>query len=339
MGKKIAIIFGGSSSEKEVSLASGRNVFYCIDKNKYNPSAIFIDSEKKFYNIPMKLIMQNKCIDIESGIKREKIEKIKIEYLKKFDLVFIALHGKYGEDGCIQGLLKIMDIPFASTNLCSSALGMNKKVQKDILKYHKINTPKYITFKKSEFKKKPQEIFEKLKKILGKKIVLKPIREGSSFGVGICETLDGFVSSSKKAFEFDKEIIAEEFLDGREFSCMIIGNSDIKVLQVTELIHENEIFTYEEKYLPGASEKKTPFPTEDFILEKIKEECKKTYNALGFSVYARIDGFLTNDKKIFINDPNTTVGLAPSSFAFHQAADAGFSPQDFITRLIEISLV
>ncbi|MBU1036929.1 ATP-grasp domain-containing protein [Patescibacteria group bacterium] len=337
---KIGIIFGGKTAEAEVSLAGGRNVFNNIDQSKFVPVALYWDRNFDFWEIPEVLIIRNTTKEIEERLAKLG-EKIAYEKLKDLiDLAFLITHGKYGDDGCLQGLLELLRIPYTGSGVLASALGMDKGVQRKIMAaYNNINIPKYQVIHINEWQKDESKIRKKIEKEFNFPLVIKPTREGSTFGVTVVKDQDQLLSAIKEANKYDQEILIEPYLLGREFSCIVVGNEDPQAFLPTETIHQDEIFTYNDKYLPGASNKITPMEIEQGIIEEIQRQCVATFKALNCRNYARIDGFVV-DGKVYITDPNSaaSTGMGPSSWTFHQAAKAGFNIKDFLTRLIELAL-
>jgi D-alanine-D-alanine ligase len=336
---RVGIIMGGMSSENEVSLNSGRNIYDNLDRERYEPVAVFMDSGGKLWIIPWQLISQNTTVDISEHLETN-AKKISYEQLRnEIDFAFISLHGKYGDDGCIQGLLEILRIPYTGSGVLASAIGMDKNMQQKILRAVGIGVPESLVVPEHEWKDSREDVEKKLIDSLGMPLVTKPTREGSSVGVTIVRDKDDLERGMNEAFAWDNAVLVEEYLDGVEFSSIVIEkNGDPTPLALTEIYPQSEFYTYDDKYMPGRCRKFTPprnIP--DDIVERIKEEVIKAYRVLGFRSYGRIDGFLLKDGCVLITDPNSSSGMAPSSFFFEQAAEAGMLPSMVITELIEIS--
>jgi len=339
---KVGIFFGGKSSEKEVSLAGGRHVYQHLDRTKFKPIAIFWDSELRFWQIPESLVIRNTCKEIEENLKVKGAKRIFFEELKeKIDLAFLVTHGKYGDDGCLQGLLELLDIPYSGSGVLSAALGMDKVMQRKIMSaYSGINVPDYLVVSKREWQENKNKVKEKIEKKFGWPIVTKPTREGSTIGVSLVSSVKDLEKGMKKVLEYDNDVLVEKYLKGREFSCIVFGNENPVAFLPTETIYESEIFTYNHKYLPGASKKITPIKIDEKIIKEIQEQAIRTYKALGCSGYARIDGFVDEKGGVLITDPNSaaSTGMGPSSWTYHQAALAGMSVPQFLTKIIELGL-
>ncbi len=337
---RVGVILGGLSSEKEVSLNSGRNVYDNLDRERYHPEAVFMDREGMLWIIPWQLVSQNTTTDIEERLEKD-ARKVSYETLNdEIDFAFIALHGKYGDDGCVQGLLEILGIPYTGSGVLASAIGMDKHIQQKVLEACGLNVPESMLISEREWKEPAGDVEVRLMEAFGLPFVVKPPREGSSMGVTIVNDISMLPDAMKQAFAWDALALAEEYIDGTEFSCIVLEEDEgPKILGVTEIHPRDEFYTYDDKYMPGRCRKFTPprtIPAE--VVETIKGEVVRAYRALGFRSYGRIDGFVRSDGTVLITDPNSSSGMAPSSFFFEQAADAGMIPSMILSTLIENAL-
>ncbi|MBW2543998.1 MAG: D-alanine--D-alanine ligase [Deltaproteobacteria bacterium] len=337
---RVGIILGGMSSEKEVSLNSGRNVYDNLDGEKYEGIPIFMDSEGRLWIIPWQLVSQNTTTDISEHLEKD-ARRISYEQLKdEIDFAFISLHGKYGDDGCIQGLLEILGIPYTGPGVLASALGMDKSAQQKILKAAGINVPESVVFSEDEWSRDKERVRKKIAKAFDIPFVVKPVREGSSMGVTIVRNEEMLEGAMAGAFKWDRDALVEEYLEGTEFSCIVLeGEDGPGILGVTEIHPHSDFYSYDDKYMPGRCSKFTPpknIPAD--AVDRIKTDVIKAFETLGFRSYGRIDGFVLEDGRVLITDPNSSSGMAPSSFFFEQAAEAGMLPFMIISELIEASV-
>lgn len=329
---------GGMSSEREVSLNSGRNVYDNLDQECYEGIPLFMDLFGRLWILPWQLVSQNTTRDILERLDGE-ARRISYEELGDVaDFIFIALHGKYGDDGCIQGLLELMGLPYTGPGVLASALGMDKHLQQNVLKAAGLDVPKSYLIREQNWRKNPQAVKKELWKCFSLPFFVKPTREGSSVGVRAVREPGDLEEALEEAFRWDLGVLVEEYLDGTEFSCIVLEDSggEVHVLDVTEIHPQSDFYTYDDKYMPGRCRKFTPpkgIPPA--TVERIKREVVKAFHALGFRSYGRIDGFVMKDGRILITDPNSSSGMAPSSFFFEQAASAGMLPSMIISRLIE----
>jgi len=334
---KVAVVMGGISSEKEISLESGRHIYNNLNREKYIVTPVFMDDDAKFWEIAENLVWMNTTKDIKNNLKSGG-KRLFFEDLKKFDFIFLGLHGKYVEDGCLQGLLEILGIPYNGPGILGSALGMNKYMQKYFFISAKLNIGKFEIIEKKKWNKNINNQIEYLKNKIGYPCIVKPTREGCSTAVSKVKSNEDLKKAIDFALKWDNEVLIEEDLSrGIEVTTTIIGNENPIALLPTETPKKGDFLTLEEKFLPGDAQMITPphLPAKD--IKTIQEESIKAYKALGLKTYTRIDGFW-KDKKLYILEPNTLPGVTPSTCVFHQAAEAGMNASQFFDKIIELSL-
>jgi D-alanine-D-alanine ligase len=332
---RVGIIMGGLSSEKEVSLESGRNIFSKIDRGKYAPVPIFMDSHALLWEIPLKLLMRNSTRDIEEDLEAEATH-IPYESLKeRIDVVCLGLHGKYGEDGCMQGLLELLKIPYTGSGVLASAIGMDKYVSRRILTGSGIDVPRTIPVQKKRWETESKDITEDIARNIGFPCVIKPSREGCSTAVKKVVSAEGIPEALENAFLWDSMALVEEFISGTEVTCGVLGSQNPEALIPSETIATEDILSLEDKFLYGQGENKTPPRLPEEQIEKIRETAVAAFQALNLKGYARIDMFLLNDGRVTVLEPNTLPGMTPSTVLFHQAAALGITPANLIDRIIE----
>ncbi len=313
---RVGVLFGGLSTEKEVSLNSGEYVCARLNRRKYEVVPIFQDSKARLWILPRKLLTQNTTADVEARLERE-AQRIKYEDLKSLiDFAFIALHGKYGDDGCIQGLLELLGIPYTGSGVLCSAICMDKYMAHKILAAEGIEVAREIAVSEKLWRSQPDLVIRMIKEEIGFPCVIKPNREGSSVGVNVVETedqipaamesmeiIEGTKDVRKGALHHDTLVLVEEYLMGLEFSCIVLGNDNPKALLPTEIIAcrhsseprlEDRVFTYKKKYKPGGVEKRTPARVTNATLRRIQDQVLKAYKVLGFENYGRIDGYVVD---------------------------------------------
>jgi len=219
---RVGVILGGMSSEREVSLNSGRNVFDHLDREAYDPRAVFMDGEGRLWIIPWQLISQNTTKDIVERLEKE-ARRISYEGLKEeIDFAFISLHGKYGEDGCLQGLLELLGLPYTGPGVLASALGMDKHIQQRILQAAGIGVPESVLVGERSWRNDREGVIRTLLDRFKYPFFTKPPREGSSIGVTLVREERSLVSGIEEALKWDRSVLVEEFLDGTEFSSIIL---------------------------------------------------------------------------------------------------------------------
>jgi len=335
---KIGVIMGGLSSEKEVSLESGRNIFSKMDRKVYDPVPIFMDSRARLWEIPLKLLMRNCTRDIEEDLGTE-AAPIPYEALKtRVDLVFLGLHGKYGEDGCVQGLLELLKIPYTGSGVLASAIGMDKHMARNIFALSGIDVPKTVAVARESWLSDQQEAtLKQIEKEIGFPCVVKPTREGCSTAVKKVMSLQGIPAALEEAFAWDPVALVEEFMDGVEITCGVLGYHPPVALTPSETIPTEEILSLEDKFLYGKGENKTPARVPENVLKEIQDVAVAAFEAIDLKGYARIDMFLRKDGRIAVLEPNTLPGMTPSTVLFHQAAAAGITQTGLVSRIIDLA--
>lgn len=306
--KKILVVMGGISSEREISLASGEAMYSALINRGFNVTKFILNKDN--------------IVDI---IK------------EKPDLVVLALHGKGGEDGTIQSFLELSGIPYTGSGATSSAVCMNKILTKKLLEYDGIKTAKFITVSHEDFD--ADELAKEAIEKLGLPIVAKATCEGSSVGVEIAKTADELPEMIKRIYEFDDEILLEEFLPGTETSVPVMkeGN-DITVFPIIEIISENEFYDYESKYTEGMCTHIIPARIPDDIKEEIEKISKKVYSILNCRGIARIDFMLGRDGKPYVVEINTLPGMTRMSLVPDSAKAAGVSFDELVERIVKSEL-
>lgn len=348
---RVGVIMGGRSLEREVSLNSGRTVCDHLDRYRYHIVPLFQTVEGRLYILPWKYLHRGKISDFEQKLISQE-SPIHWDDLKNIiDFLYIAVHGQYAEDGRLQGTLELLHIPYLGSGILSSALSMNKATQKDMLRAAGISVPKGIVITAHQLSQ-PGFSHEHLIKQLAHEsvsfpLVVKPACEGSSIGVSIVHNADELIPAINRALAAinDKQqpILVEEKIIGMEFSCISLydyKNNCWQALPPTEVVHRagTEFFDYEQKYMPGKAIEYTPARCNKEDLEKIRQACVATTQALGMRTISRVDGFLAQDGRVVVVDPNTISGMAPASFMFREAAHINLNHPQLINHLIECEL-
>lgn len=342
---------GGKTNEREVSLNSGRTVCDHLDTTRYEAVPIFQTFAGDLYILPWRFLHRGKTTDFEHRLDVE-AQAIKWDDLKNIiDFIYIATHGRFAEDGTLQGMLELLGIPYLGSKVFTSALGMDKMMQKKILSAQGIAVPRGIVLSP----KMIQDFYVHEKLIVNQlsdagikpPFVVKPIREGSSFGVSIIDTWQELPSALHAACTIypgkQQAVLVEEKIIGMEFSFIAITDyttGQWLPLPPTEVVPEAhlKLYDYEQKYMPGRGLKITPARCTQIQLQKIQDVCLRASEVLGITNITRIDGFLCADDEVVIIDPNTLSGMAPAGFLFTQAAELNMSHTDLTNHLIETEL-
>lgn len=289
---------GGISSERQVSLMTGQEIMIHLDKNKYEVVPIQLNNKEDL-----------------------------LELAKNIDIALLALHGKYGEDGTIQGTLETLGIPYTGTGMLSSSMCMDKTITKKIIRFEGVQTPDWI-----HLTNKDEWNMVELNK-LGFPVVVKPNSGGSSVGVKIVYDQDTLTSAIAEVFKWDSEALIEQYIDGEEITCAVL---DGELLPVLSIRHQGEFFDYQAKYDDvGTIEEVIQLPPE--IRERVSHAALTTYHSLKCSVYARID-MMIKDGIPYVMEVNTLPGMTKNSLLPKSAQAAGISYSQLLDLIIEKSL-
>jgi len=337
---RIGVLMGGRSLENEVSLNSGRTVCDHLDSSRYTIIPIFQTQTGILYLLPWHFLHRGKIADFVNRLSHE-AQRITWDDLKlHIDFMYIAQHGRYAEDGRLQGMLEMLGIPYFGSKIFGSALGMDKAMQRTFLKHAGIEVAESIILR-------PHEVADYTGNELEFPCVVKPSHEGSSLGVTIVKNRESLATALIKARDVTPDtpqpVIIEKYITGMEFSCIVITDKTTKqprALPPSEIVIAGhaEFFDYDQKYMPGQAGKITPARCSAADIANIQATAIKTMQALEFSNIARIDGFLTSEGTVIIIDPNSFCGMDPATFAFLQAAHVNMSNTDLINHLIETDL-
>jgi D-alanine-D-alanine ligase len=371
MGKKInvGILFGGRSAEHEVSLESARNVYQAIDRDKFNPVLIGIDKSGRWLlqedsrfllngDQPREIrpggggspISLAPCsggtlalLDEGGNAAGTRREGAGVPVL---DVVFPILHGPFGEDGTVQGLLKLAGIPFVGSGVLGSALGMDKDVMKRLLRDAGIPIGKFLVLRSHEKIPSYREAVE----VLGSPLFVKPANMGSSVGIAKVHGPEEYQSAVEEAFRYDSKIVIEEFIKGRELECAVLGNEEVMASVPGEVIPRHEFYSYDAKYLDehGAA-LVIPAELSEDLSGRVRELAVRTFTVLCCEGLSRVDFFLRETDgacgaggaagaDILVNEINTIPGFTRISMYPKLWEAGGISYTELITRLIELAI-
>lgn len=346
---KLAIIFGGQSTEHEVSIASATSIISALNKEKYEIFPIYINKEGKFFEYTKKV---KKIKPLEIG---EKITELKpilniCTYLENIDVIFPVLHGKNGEDGTMQGMLSLLNKKYVGPHTLASSLCMDKEKTKLVLKSLGIKVTKWLTLKKgndgylyydqeyNSYQLDDHLLKEYVQKEIGYPLFVKPANSGSSVGVSKITQEDELIDKINEAFLYDDKVLIEEAIMGRELECAILGNKDLIVSPVGEIITDN-YYSYEAKYKNNNSKTIIPHDIPLNIQEEIRDIAKKAYQGCGCVGLSRLDFFLENKtNQIILNEINTMPGFTNISMYPKLMAKSGFDYSTLLDKLIELAL-
>ena len=356
---KIGVIFGSRSVEHEVSIITALQVMQAVDTNKYEIVPIYITKEGHWVT-GEKLLKLESFMDLSlsvSGLQKAFIapdasvdsliggsrkwfgEKV----LKKIDVAFPLVHGTYGEDGTLQGLLELANIPYVGAGVLGSALGMDKIAMKAVFKENQLPVLNYIWFLRKEWENKQNVIIRKIEATLKYPLFVKPANLGSSIGISKAKNREDLIYAVDVASHYDRRLIVEESLEGGiEINCSVLGNDDPIASVCEQAISWDQFLNYDEKYLRGGkttglkgAERRIPAPISQELTQKIQEFAVDAFKAIDCCGISRVD-FLVNQEKdeIFLNEINTI----PGSIAFYLWEASGITFSELIDKLVNLSL-
>ena len=343
---KVAVIFGGMSTEKEISILSANSILDNLNRRKYDIFPLFMEDGNTWYRY-------RKTKDVKLGDKLildGKIEDI-TSYLKKLDVVIPVLHGLYGEDGTVQGLLEILKVPYVGCKVLASSIGMDKVYTKIIFEkaglkqapsvYVRKNKDKYIYIDK-EFNEQNlslDEIAKKASKWLKFPMFVKPSNSGSSVGITKVENEEGLKNAIEYAGKFDSKIIVEQGIFGREVGCAVLGNEDVIASCVGEVKSADEFYSYDAKYKNQESKVEIPAKISEEKSIEIRKNAIKAFKAIDGKGLSRVDFFIENDTEdVYINEINTMPGFTSISMYPKLFNEAGISTENLLDKLIDLAL-
>ena len=347
---KVAILFGGKSAEHEVSLQSAKSVINAIDKNKYELLLIGIDKSGKWYlndqshyllndNNPKLIRLNNSNTEVtliptDSSSRLLNISSGKT--IDSVDVVFPVLHGSNGEDGTIQGLLKLLNLPFVGCSVLGSSVGMDKDMAKRLWRDAGIAVAKWLCVTKKDVEKIS---FESVKKELGLPLFVKPANAGSSVGVSKVTSESEFKTAVEEAFMFDRKILIEESIKGREIELAVLGNEEVIASVPGEIIPQDSFYSYKAKYIDekGALLSAPAQLTGDQV-KSVQQQAIKAFKAVCCEGLSRVDFFLTDDGTFVLNEINTLPGFTSISMYPKLWELSGIKYSDLIDRLIALAL-
>ena len=333
---KLGVIFGGMSTENEVSVKSATSVINNLDKKKYEIFQIYIDKQGNWFEY----------------INNKPIENI-ISYLKNMDVIFPVLHGLYGEDGTIQGMLELIKVPYVGCGIIASSTGMDKTYTKIIFEKANINQAKHIYIKDyngdkvtlvendlEEKKIRIEESIELINEKLKFPLFIKPSRSGSSVGVNKAENNEELKEDIIEAFKFDSKVLIEQGIKGKEVECAVLGNSKIgvEVSRVGEILSAEDFYTFDAKYENQNSKTVIPASITHEQQEEIRKLASKAFRAIDGNGLSRVDFFVEEGTgKVYLNEINTMPGFTNISMYPKLMEDFGYSYSSLLDRLIEIA--
>jgi D-alanine-D-alanine ligase len=343
---RVAILFGGKSAEHEISLISARNIVEAMDKRKYEIVAIGIDKNGRWHlDEGAHLLLGEGATKVEyrndknaaavmPGDSATPMVRPSGAGMGPIDVVFPILHGPFGEDGTVQGLLKLANLPFVGAGVLGSAVGMDKDVMKRLLRDANIPIGKFLAFNRYD-----KISFAKVKKILGMPLFVKPANLGSSVGISKVAKRAEFSAALKEAFRYDNKIVIEEFIEGREIECSVLGNDQPIASLPGEIVVNRDFYSYDAKYIDdNGARLEIPAQLPKTIVRKVRDIALQAYRALCCEGMGRIDFFVQANGRVLVNEINTIPGFTKISMYPKMWEASGISYSKLIDRLIRLAI-
>lgn len=317
--KYVAVIMGGPSAEHDTSLKTGANMVAALDKAGYKTISLLLDKDDLFY---------------KDGVGKnggQTLDQVCDELIGLKATVLIALHGTFGEDGTLQAVLERYKLPYAGSKVATSVLAMNKAVSSAFYRRTDLSTPSSVVLSDIS----PESIHKALAE-QPLPVIVKPASQGSSLGISLVKHPEEFAGSLKKAFEYDGQVIVQEYIEGREFSCGVLQDGEVlKALPPTELIMtKSDFFDFKAKYSVGGTKEVTPAQVPKELTDKLQAVAKKAHLALGCSDYSRTDMIVKNNET-YVIETNTLPGLTDTSLFPQQMKAAGMTMTDLMEFLVK----
>jgi D-alanine-D-alanine ligase len=339
----VALLCGGVSPEHEVSMNSARNIYKAIDMRKYRVEVVGVARNGQWYHLPVEVFQKMKAVEgrvgrrlaLAPGQEHAIVYKSGVGKFPKVDVVFPIIHGPFGEDGTLQGLLALLGLPFVGSGVLGSSVGMDKDFTKRLLRDAGVPVAPWATLRKHE----PVD-YPALAGQFGFPLFVKPANMGSSVGVSKAENLQQLEQAVQLAFKFDIKVLVEKAIRGREIETAVLGNvENTQVSGVGEIVMEKGFYDYDSKYiLEDAAKVVVPADVSQKAKDNVCRIALKAYRVLGLEGLSRLDVFLVDDDTVYVNEPNTLPGFTNISMYPKLWEAEGLAYADLIDRLLTLAL-
>lgn len=346
MNKKIRVglIFGGNSSEYEVSIISGRNIYKAIDKEKYDVYPMWITNTGFLASdADSRKVLEDPTYQIENPHTVTNISNvIELSNRPEIDVFFPIVHGNLGEDGCLQGLLRILDKPFVGDDVLAAAITMDKELNKIMAQRAGVPVADWISIKRFEYNDAKNEklSYDYVSQKLGTDLFVKPSNQGSSVGISHVTSASDYKAALAEAFKYDDKVLVEETIKGTEVETAVLGNDDAIVSGVGQITNaQGSWYSYENKYNDNSTSKlQIPADLPAEIVKTVRSQALKVYHATECSGLARVDSMLSSDNKVIFNELNSLPGFTNISMYPKLFEQVGISYTELITKLLNYAL-
>lgn len=336
--QRVGIIYGGKSSEHEVSIHTAHSIIQAVDKERYEVLPIYVDVTGKWVQGPWVTDVPEKAEELRYTRDQHQAPDV-FTLAEQVDVIFPVIHGPNGEDGTLQGMLELLDVPYVGSGVLGSSLGMDKVMMKEVFASAGLPQGAYRSFLRSELHADMDGICDRIVAELGLPCFVKPANMGSSVGISKAKDRDGLIEALKFAARFDRKVIVEEFIAGRELEIAVLGNDNPAASVVGEIIFGNEFYDYEAKYKSNNTRLDIPALVPESVVTRMKELSVKAFLALDCSGLSRVDFFWNEERDmLYINEINTLPGFTPFSMYPMMWKAAGVEYAELIDRLIGFAI-
>ena len=341
---RVGIIFGGRSAEHEVSVVSAQGVMSTLDDERFRAVPIGVTRQGTW----LTPAQTHQALD---RIRAERIQGLDeplgdgilhrtqaLASLRRVDVVFPLIHGRNGEDGTLQGFLELVGLPYVGAGVAASALGMDKALQKTFFRHHDFPVVDDVQLLLSQWRSDSQEVIRAAEATIGYPAFVKPANSGSSIGTSKVRSREDLEEAIAEAFRYDRKVLVERAIDGREVEVAVLGNDDPRASPAGEITYRAEFYDYHAKYEDPGTQLHIPADIPAAVSERARELAVAAYKAIDCAGLARVDFFVTSDGSLYLNEVNTIPGFTPMSMYPKLWEHAGLSYRDLITRLIELAM-
>ncbi|WP_442597591.1 D-alanine--D-alanine ligase [Neobacillus sp. D3-1R] len=346
MRTKLGLLYGGKSAEHKVSMQTAMAVIKALDLEQFEIHPIYITTEGQWVRGPQLMgpVDNVKALEFsgegqgsQASLAPSLFQVEKEQGSQALDVIFPLLHGPNGEDGTVQGLLELLNLPYVGNGVLASAAGMDKVIMKNIFAQAGLAQVNYVSFVRSEWEKEKEISYSRVEEQLGYPCFVKPANLGSSVGISKCTNREELEKAFIEAFQFDRKVIIEEGVVAREIEVGILGNDEPECSVAGEIIPKKDFYDYKAKYEDGDTALVIPADIPQDTYDELKEQAIKAYKALDCSGLVRADFFLTQDGKLLINEVNTMPGFTPFSMFPLLWKHTGVEYPELIKKLVKLA--
>ncbi len=337
----LRILYGGKSAEHDVSLQTARSVIHALDFEKFDVYPVYISKEGKWIPGPKLTEPISDVQDLVYPPADDENSLIPSQFLASLsndEIVFPLLHGPNGEDGTVQGLLELLNIAYVGNGVAASAVGMDKVFMKQVFAQHGLKQPNYLFFKQQDWARLEEAICSEIEESLGFPCFVKPANLGSSVGISKCASREELKRAIHLALDYDRKVIVEEGIAGREIEVAVLGNDDPQCSVAGEIVPKADFYDYEAKYEDDSTDLLIPADISEEVYGRLKEMSIAAFRAIDGAGLVRADFFVTENDEIYINEINTMPGFTPVSMYPLLWKASGLDYPELIQKLIQLAI-